>query len=123
MNVCGINTTEEIQEPKKEKTEVCRTRFVKSSAEYADRVYESVTLRYDEDYPDDVDTVIENYVYNLKAERLSDHAVFVPAAGNWSIIYGTKYRIVVQNTLPSSPKIICTAQQIKELGKRVSERI
>lgn len=123
-NVCGVDTTAEIQEPRTE--DVCSTRFVKDGTKYADRIYQSVTIRYNTDYDpdtDDVNTMIKNLVDRLDAERLSNNAVFVPPSGDWSVIYGTKYKIIVQNTIPTSPNIICKPEQIKELGILVSERI
>ncbi|MBN2330956.1 MAG: hypothetical protein JXC85_04005 [Candidatus Aenigmarchaeota archaeon] len=124
MNVCGVNTTIEIQEP--DEDEACVTRFVKTGTKYADRIYQSATIRYNTDYDpetDDVNTLITNLENNLGAERLTDHAVYVGMAGNWSIIYGTKYRIIVHNYVPLRPDAMCTYDQIKTLGILVSDRI
>ena len=124
LNVCGVNTTIEIQELRTE--DVCSTRLVKDGTKYADRIDQSITIRYVTDYDpdtDDVNAMIESIVDKLDAERLSNYAVFIPLSGDWSVIYGTKYKVVVHNTMPSSPNIICTPDQIKELGILVSERI
>jgi len=122
LNVCGVETTAEIQET--EEGYFCETMFVKTGAKYGDRIYQSVTIRYDEDYDpdsDDANTTFKKWANT--GEKLSDHAIFIPAAGDWSIIFGTKYKIIVHNTVYTHPDVICTPDNIKELGILVSDRI
>jgi len=124
MNVCGVNTTAEIQEPRTDVREVCETMLrdpIRKPHQFV--ALNSVVIRYVED--DDIEngdakTLVNNLVKNLGAEKLTDYAAYIPFADNFTVVYGTKYRIEIRN-YPSYP--ICTNDQIKELAKLVSKRI
>ncbi|MCF7862159.1 hypothetical protein K9M79_08030 [Candidatus Woesearchaeota archaeon] len=113
QETCGITTIEEDIKPQTGIGQVCSRLFKTDDPLQAIKIV--CNGRYN---PDDIDTLMEGCGY-----AITDKSCYNGALGESVTVYGKDWRIVFSNTDFSGDHTVCTSEQLKTLGKIVSDRI
>lgn len=117
-DVCGADTVKDVKEPNTGIGQVCETLFATSDP------LKGIKITYTGGYnPEAVETLMDNCINSRNGEEITEYACYTEDAGKTATIHGKEWKIFVSNYMPMEDYFICSAEQLKELGKLVSDRI
>ncbi|MFH0875887.1 MAG: hypothetical protein V1859_08160 [archaeon] len=118
--VCGAETAEENQEANINLGQVCIRMFKSNDP------LKSMKIHYTGDNSRGglaPEVIAKQSCDGMKAEMINDHSCFAETAGKSVFVYGKKRIVVIANAMPMEQYLLCSREQLKELGKLVSERL
>ncbi len=69
------------------------------------------------------ETIAEGSCGGMKAEMIDDYSCYAETAGKTVFVFGKKRIVNIANTVPMEDYFVCSKEQLKELGKLVSDRL
>jgi len=118
--VCGAMTVAEDQVANVDQGQVCIKMFK------TDDPMKSMKVYYTGDNSKgslSAETLAESSCNGMKAEMITDYSCYAEIAGKSVYVFGKKRTVIINNALPMEDYFLCSREQLKELGKIVSDRI
>ena len=118
--VCGVSTTDEDQIANINQGQVCVKLFKTEDP------IKSVKIFYTGDNSRgglSPESLAETSCAGMNAEMITDYSCYSEGAGKTVFVYGKKRTIGIANALPIDDYFVCSSEQLKELGKIVSDRL
>jgi hypothetical protein len=118
-SVCGVETTKEVREANEGIGQACQNVFM------TDDPMKGFKITYSGGYnpePSVIKTLVDGCV-DTGGEKIDGYTCFSEMAAKTTVVHGKKWKVMLANYMPMEDYFICSRDQLKELGKLVSDRI
>ncbi|HOI18689.1 MAG TPA: hypothetical protein PLX15_02390 [Candidatus Woesearchaeota archaeon] len=118
--VCGVDTVDDSQDSNLNQGQVCIKLFK------TDDPLRSMKIFYTGDNSRGgltPEVIAKASCDGMKAEMITEKSCYADSAGKSVFIYGATRTIVLANAMPMEEYFICSKEQLKQLGKLVSDRL